>query len=141
MKIDQDYLKTMLEAFESAPAPVFYVRDFASTGLNYEDEEFVFHLGLLDDQGFVARDDRRPGYGLMRGADGTAAWSIVPLRLTAQGHEFLEALRNKEVWATIKREFKDASIGTLSTVAKKLAEAYAKRKIDALLNGETTFSA
>ena len=50
------------------------------------------------------------------------------------------ALRNKEVWATIKRDFKDVSIGTLVDVAKKLSEGYVKKKIDSLLNGERTFA-
>lgn len=58
---------------------------------------------------------------------------VVPLRLTAFGHEFLEALRNSQVWGTIKSEFKDASIGTLWRVSKDLLEAYTKRKISSLL--------
>ena len=51
MKIDQDYLKKMLEAFEDAPSPVFYVPDFREAGLNHCDPQFIFHLGILNDQG------------------------------------------------------------------------------------------
>ncbi|MEI7185956.1 DUF2513 domain-containing protein [Dickeya dianthicola] len=44
----------------------------------------------------------------------------MPLRLTAAGHDFIDALRNREVWATLKASFKDASMGTLMTVSKEL---------------------
>jgi Hypothetical protein (DUF2513) len=69
-------------------------------------DQFVFHMDILDDLGFLERDDREPGFGLTRGLDGHMSWSVLPLRLTAQGHHFIEALRNKEVWATLKRDFK-----------------------------------
>ncbi|HXT05550.1 MAG TPA: DUF2513 domain-containing protein [Roseiarcus sp.] len=140
MKIDQDYLRKMLEAFEASEGPVFYVSDFKAAALDHREDQFAFHLALLDDQEFVARDDGKLGFGLARAADGSSMWSLVRLRLTAQGHSFIEALRNKEVWATIKRDFKDVSIGTLVDVAKKLSEGYVKKKIDSLLNGERTFA-
>lgn len=54
----------------------------------------------------------------------------VPLRLTASGHDFLEAIRNKEVWATLKSGFKDASIGTLVTVSKKLLNRALTKQLD-----------
>jgi hypothetical protein len=66
------------------------------------------------------------------------SWAAIPLRLTAQGHQFIEALRNKEVWATLKRDFKDASVNTLWDVSKKLLEGYTKKKIEALLNGDVS---
>jgi len=91
--------------------------------------------GILDDQGFVEREDREPGFGLVRGIDGHVSWAAVPLRLTARGHQFIEALRNQEVWATLKRDFKDASINTLWDVAKKLLEGYTRSKIEGLLKG------
>jgi hypothetical protein len=138
MKIDHDYLKKMLEAFEAAPAPIFYVSDFRDAGLNFHEDQFIFHVGILADQGFVAREDRKPGFGLQRGADGSVSWSIVPMRLTAQGHDFIEALKNKEVWATIKKDFKDASISTLWDVSKKLLDGFVKKKIEGILNGEVS---
>jgi hypothetical protein len=49
-------------------------------------------------------------------------WSVIPLRLTAQGHEFLEALHNSKVWGMIKTKFKDASLGTLALAAKLALE-------------------
>lgn len=64
MKIDHDYLKRMLEAFEAAPTPIFRVSDFRDAGLEFQDDEFIFHIGILTDHGFIAREDRKPGFGL-----------------------------------------------------------------------------
>ena len=54
-------------------------------------------------------------------------------KLTWQGHEFLDNLREETVWNTIKDEFQDASLNTVTSVAKKLAEGYAKKKVEELL--------
>lgn len=133
MKIDHDYLKALLESCEASPRPIFYVRDLGGDSISYQNEKFVFHMALLVDQGLVEREDGRAGFGFMRGADGHGSWSIVPLRLTSAGHSFIETLKNKEVWATIKRDFKDASISTLMITAKKLGEGYLTKKISGLL--------
>jgi hypothetical protein len=136
MKINQDYLKKLLETFEAAQTPVVNILELQAAGLEYEDDLFVFHMNYLADLDFVERDDREPGYGLVRGMDGHMSWAVLPLRLTAQGHQFIEALRNKEVWATLKRDFKEASVNTLWDVSIKLLEGYTRNKIERLLKGE-----
>jgi hypothetical protein len=136
MKIDQDYLKKLLEAFEAAPTPIVDIDELEKSGIEYDTDQFVFHMGILTDQGFIERDDREPGFGLVRGIDGHMSWAAIPLRLTARGHEFIEALRNKEVWATIKHSFRDASVNTLWDVSRRLLEGYAQKKIEQLLNGK-----
>ena len=55
-------------------------------------------------------------------------------KLTWEGHEFLDNLREESVWNKIKDEFQDASLNTVTSVAKKLAEGYAKKKVEELLN-------
>jgi hypothetical protein len=45
------------------------------------------------------------------------------------GHQFIEALSNEEVWATIKHSFPNADITTLEIVALQLLEDYARKKI------------
>jgi hypothetical protein len=69
-------------------------------------------MKILNDQGFVEQDDGTSGFGLIKGADGYSSWSVLPLRLTASGRQFVEALSNREVWSTIKKSFKDTSITT-----------------------------
>lgn len=132
MRIDQEYLKGVLEAFEASHTPTTDIQELEQAGFSYQEDKFIFHLSILADQHFVERE-QGDGLGYRRGVDGYISWAVVPLRLTAAGHEFLEALRNSEVWDTIKSEFKDASIGTLWRVSKELLEGYTKKKVTSLL--------
>lgn len=132
MKINQDYLKKLLDAFESSPTPSVDLRYLEKAGLFDDQNLFVFHMQLLDDKGFVEREDKGLGFGYDKSADGAVQWSVLPLRLTATGHEFIETLRNKEVWLTITTKFKDASLDTLWSVSKKLFEGFTKKKIEDL---------
>jgi len=132
MKIDHEYLKNLLIAFEDSPEPDTNIRELLEAGFNYNDPKFVFHMRLLDDQGLIARTDGKPGFGLYLGADDGGSWGVLPLRLTSRGHDFIADLRQKEVWNSVKENFKDASMSTLVDVAKQLAQRYAKQKIKAL---------
>jgi uncharacterized protein DUF2513 len=135
VKIDQDYLKHLLAACQASEKPTFDIEDLKAARFDYADPRLEFHLMILADQDFIEQDGGYSGIGLAKSADGGyVQWSVLPLRLTASGHQFVEALSNKEVWAAIKRGFKDASITTLRNVALKLLEGYATKKIDNLLN-------
>ncbi|CAH7063718.1 DUF2513 domain-containing protein [Vibrio crassostreae] len=132
MKIDQEYLKGLLAAFEAAEFPITNIQELEQKGFSNQCDQFLFHLKILSDQGLVEREQGH-GLGYERDLSGKIYWSVVPLRLTAKGHEFIEALHNSEVWDTIKSEFGDASIGTLWRVSKDLLEGYTKKKVTALL--------
>jgi hypothetical protein len=134
VKIDQDYLKRLLQACQAAEKPTFDIEDLKAAGFDYNDKQFEFHMKIFDDQRLIEQDDGDAGFGLIKSVDGFASWSVLPLRLTASGDQFIEALANEEVWSTIKHSFKDASIVTLKAVALKLLDGFAKKKIDALLS-------
>ncbi|HEJ7159845.1 MULTISPECIES: DUF2513 domain-containing protein [Serratia] len=129
MKIDQDYVKRLLDLFETCPIAEVNINYLNQSGINNNTDNFVFHMRILQDGGFITRCDGRPGFGMEVGLNGHRMWSCVPLRLTAKGHDFIEALHQKEVWEALKKNFKDASISTMSTVAKQLAAGFAKKKI------------
>jgi len=133
MYIDQDYLKGLLETCQASGKPTFDIEDLKAAGFDYGDQQFEFHMRILADQNLIELDDGDRGIGLTKGADGFLSWSVLPLRLTASGHDFTEALKNKEVWETLKSGFKNASITTLKTVALKLLESYTQKKIDEML--------
>ncbi|MBH2824059.1 DUF2513 domain-containing protein [Serratia marcescens] len=129
MKINKEYIKNLLELFELAPTVDVNISYLSLSGIDYNTDEFVFHMRILQDGGFVVRSDNRSGFGLVEGADGYRSWGVVPLRLTSNGHDFIEALRQKEVWEAVKSNFKDASLTTLADVAKQLAAGFAKKKV------------
>lgn len=129
MKIEHDYLKKLLEAGQASEKPTFDIEDLKTAGFDYGDPKFEFHMMILADHGFIKQDDGSPGFGLTKSLDGFCQWSVLPLRLTSSGHQFIEALSNEEVWARIKHGYPDASIATLEVVALKLLEDYAQKKI------------
>lgn len=133
MKIDHEYLKGLLEAFEASGEPHTDIRKLQEAGFDYSTYEFLFHMRLLDDRNLIARTDGKYGIGFFEAADDGGAWGVLPLRLTASGHDFLDALRNKEVWNTVKAGFKDASIGTLVDVSRRLLDGFIQKKIDGIL--------
>lgn len=128
MKIDQEYLKGLLEAFESAVNPTTDIKELSAAGFPYQTDEFVFHMRLLEDRGLIEGLGSGSGFGYTQ-TRATYSWAVVPLRLTADGHDFIEALKQKEVWQTIKTDFKDASLATMVSAARSLAEGFAKKKV------------
>ncbi|EGQ9976466.1 DUF2513 domain-containing protein [Vibrio vulnificus] len=136
MKIDKEYLKSLLEAFESAEGPLTNIRELEAKGFHYDDDKFAFHTDLLVDKGYIesfaTQQSRGAGYRLM--GSGERVWSVVPLRLTAFGHDFIESLNEPNVWREIQTNFKDASLDTTISVAKDLAKGYAKQKVKSLLD-------
>lgn len=88
-------------------------------------------MRLLYDNGLIIRTDGKQGFGHEYHANinGYDYLSLpVPLRLTARGHDFIADLRQKEVWQTIKTNFKDEGISTLMGLSKSLAMGFAKKK-------------
>ncbi|NLU14783.1 MAG: DUF2513 domain-containing protein [Serratia liquefaciens] len=130
MKIDHDYLKGLLEAFEASNHPQTDITELNELGFDCRTDDFVFHMRLLEDRGLMSRSDGRSGFGMVETLDGQFHWAVMPLRLTASGHDFIEALRNKEVWSALKSGFKDASMGTLVTVSKQLLDRALKKQLD-----------
>lgn len=134
MKIDHDYLKGLLEAFEASETPDTDIDRLGQLGCNCETDAFIFHMRLLDDRGLITRTDNESGFGVIENLDGMLHWVVMPLRLTAAGHDFLDALRNQEVWSTLKTGFKDASMGTLMTVSKELFNRALNKQLDRIFD-------
>lgn len=133
MKLDQQYLKDLLIAFEKTYGPDTMLSELEDNGFNRYDQNFIFHIRLLCDYELIVRVDGKPGFGhIMSNELGEGveySWLEVPLRLTARGHDFIADLRQKEVWQAIKTNFKDEGIGTLMSVSKSLAKGFARKKI------------
>ena len=127
MRIDQDYLKSLLTTFLESADSFSELRHFQKRGIEV-DQKFLFHMQLLEDQSFVEPLNKGEGLGYVVALGGNFEWISKPLRLTASGHEFAEALNRKEVWEMLKSGFKDASLSTLATASKELLTAFAKKQ-------------
>ncbi|WP_182629617.1 DUF2513 domain-containing protein [Pantoea hericii] len=128
MKINQQYLKDLLIAFEDNEGPQTNILELQEAGFDFSEQLFIFHMRLLDDKNLIARIDGEPGFGFYTGADDSGSWAVLPLRLTAQGHDFIQALRQKEVWNSVKENFKDVGMSTLIDVSKELAKGFALKQ-------------
>ena len=58
----------------------------------------------------------------------------VPIRLTQAGHDFANALNNKEVLEKLKAEFKNAPFKVVFEGGQKLLEHFFKNKLDELIS-------
>ena len=129
MKIDQEYLKSLLNTFIESPRSFIWVADFIDNEIEIDDK-FLFHIQILEDQKFVECLDKKSEIGYEITLGGEFEWSSRPLRLTAVGHEFVEAINRDEIWLVIKKEFKTASLSTLQCAASSLLLAFAKKQIN-----------
>ncbi len=138
MKIDSEYMKGLLDAFEASDTPLTDIHKLQEAGYSYEDDIFVFHMDILLDKGLIESKSTSGGIGYGLTGNGGRFWSVVPLRLTAQGHDFIDSLNEPDVWENIQKNFKDSSIDTIKSVAKDLAKGFAKKKVTELLSGSSS---
>ena len=128
MKIDQGYLKKILNTFLDARRSFVWPADILASGIEMDDK-FLFHIQILEDQHFIECLDKRSDIGYEIALGGEFEWNSRPLRLTASGHEFAEALNRDEIWEILKADFKEASLSTLTTAATTLLDAFARKQL------------
>ncbi len=133
MKIDQEYLRKMLNSFIESERSFVWVADIMQQGIEIDDK-FLFHMQILEDQQFIECLDKKSDLGYEIALGGNFTWNSRPLRLTASGHEFLEAINRPEIWEVLKAEFKDASLSTLKSAAQTLLLAFAKKQLGRYLD-------
>mgnify|MGYP000064805691 FL=1 len=126
MKRDMAVIRKLLFAIEENPNSI------EVDGVS--EDTIKYHLALLISANLVD--------GVVVEQNTKDEQSEIPLFVTVKslnwnGHEFIANLREDHVWSAIKRDFKDASFSTLVGVGKQLAEGYAKKKVEFLLNSES----
>lgn len=128
MQIDQTYLKTILNTFIESTRSFIWVADIMEHGIEMDDK-FLFHMQILEDQQFIECLDKQSDLGYEIHLGGQFKWNSRPLRLTAAGHEFVDAINRKEIWDVLQTEFREASLSTLKSAAKTLLLAFAKKQL------------
>jgi hypothetical protein len=66
----------------------------------------------------------------INGIHGEYYISVVPWRLTADGHDFASAITKPSVLIAIKNKFKTEGIGAVIEIAKKIAVKQAEKLLD-----------
>lgn len=93
----------------------------------FSENQVYYHIKLMAQANLVEAKDWSTGDG--------PEWVVTSL--TNKGHDFLDIIRQESVWSTVKSEFKESSLETVISVSKDLAEGWAKKKVEALLSGNS----
>lgn len=113
MQLDKDLVREILLAVEASKED-----PSGWTQLNLEGREALevsYHVMLLHEAGFIVGDDLTTDDGL--------EW--LPKRLTYKGHEFLDTVRDGEVWRRTKAGAEKAGVAGLGLLLE-LGKAYGK---------------
>ncbi len=109
MKRDDDLIRQLLMEFEAAS---HWELEFVSTmGMPENDEKALYHVLLLEDQGLVV--SKHEGV----------------YRLTSQGHDFLQAIRNDGIWARTKAAVAEEGGNATLAILRDLATGFLKKQI------------
>ncbi|MBH03982.1 MAG: hypothetical protein CMP08_07645 [Xanthomonadales bacterium] len=130
MRQDPDYLKLLLNQIQASPEPWPYLSEIENETIE-ADAKMLFHLELLEDDGFIKGPEGVKSFAFHRdGADYLCG--DPPIRLTAKGHQFIEAMDQPEIWQTLKAEAPRASVTTMFDIAKYGLLASAKASGEAI---------
>jgi len=114
MKLDKDLVREILLAIEANEDDPYNA--FVMELPEREDIEVSYHLMLLHEAGFIHAQNLSSPSGI----------SWYPMRLTYSGHEFLDTVRNGEVWELTKAGAE--KVGSVSIgLMLELGKAYAKQ--------------
>ncbi|MFG0771308.1 DUF2513 domain-containing protein [Vibrio plantisponsor] len=124
MKRDMALIRRLLISIEKHPDRI--------SGFKFEDykpEDINYHVALLIDAGLLEGD-----YVRSHSTSSMAPTRFVITSMTWSGHEFLDNLRQEDIWNVIKTKFKDDSVATVIAVAKELAVNFAKKKLKSIMD-------
>ncbi|MDP2738979.1 MAG: DUF2513 domain-containing protein [Pseudorhodobacter sp.] len=110
MKRDDDYIRDLLLKYEGEEDWLLFMPG-ETLGSGEDEWKERYHALLLMDQGLLAT----VGKGTMR--------------LTSQGHDFLEAVRDEGIWSRTKDAVRDTGGSATLEIVKALATGFLKKKI------------
>jgi hypothetical protein len=142
MQIDNLYIKKLLDRILEHNCADFDIGMFSDLWDNDEDldarHKFVFHFEIFVDQGFVVSSTGSGGIGIRHNGNKADPYvfSIIPLRLTAAGHQFAAALNKPDVFKILKDKFNNDGPFEFVKAAIKLSSKVADRKLSSYLDDE-----
>lgn len=112
MKRDNDYLRKLLFKIESSDNYLIFVP--LTFGMSDEQHKEYYHVQLLCDAGYLVKlnETKNSGY-----------------RLTSQGHDFIEAIRDKGIWEKTKDAVAETGGNATMDILKTLAQGLLRKKV------------
>jgi uncharacterized protein DUF2513 len=124
MKLDMDLVRELLFALERKPGP-WSLRRTEITIEGHDQTEIGYHLNRMYEAGFIC------GEVLRSTSTAERIIEVIPFDLTWQGHQFLETVRDPELWRKTKAGAR--GIGSVGVdVLKDIAKGIIKKKIKQL---------
>ncbi len=122
MKRDMDLIRELLLKLEALPMRrsgiVSITPDATEIAVpGYDVDQIDYHLSQLREAGFIDEGGARPMFGI-----GFRC-------LTWAGHDFLDSVRNPEIWAKTKKGA-EAAGGFTVDLLKDLAKGFVKKQIE-----------
>jgi hypothetical protein len=125
-----EYTSKLLQTFENAKTPFITFSDFKVP----LDDEFHFHyLNLIENSLITDINLSNINMGICSTDCGVSFTEGIDIRISQRGHDFVNALTNKNILNQLKNDFKGAPFKSLFDISQKLAEHYLKNKLDDIL--------
>ena len=122
MRRDDDLLRKLMLDLELAKSRIFHSHEVSG----YTQDQVAYHLALILKAGFA--EGGVPRY-LSDGSDPTIPSAVVVSRLTPDGHDFIDEVRDDAVWANVKERTAKVGGSVSLEVLKQLAGAVAKQMV------------
>lgn len=112
MKRDNDYLRELL--FKTENSDDYLIFAIPTLGMSPGEQKAYYHIQLLSDAGYVVkvRDTENSGH-----------------RLTFQGHDFIEAIRDEGIWEKTKKTVAETGGNATLEMVKAIASGLLKKKL------------
>ena len=128
MKIDYEYIENILEVFLESELPTVDWESFSKIR-NNDEHKFVFHIEIMVDKRLIVGALKDGKIGINRTYNDYII-SIVPWRLTADGHDLANAITKPSILAIIQNKFKQEGLSAVIGIAKKIAEKQALKLLE-----------
>ncbi len=134
MRIDYNYISEILSVFLDSDEPVVWTLGFQNL-ISADESKFFFHLVILAEKGIISSAlSGGGGIGIQySGHSDEYNYSDIPLRLTADGHDFAGAITKPDVIEIIATRFKQEGLSAVVGLAKKIAVNKAEKVLEDVL--------
>ena len=131
--MDHELIKKILLNLEESETAYTKLKTVAENlGLNFDDapdEAFVYNCELIANKKLIIDENGTYKIGRKFGEPSKIIFFPIGFRLTAEGHEYLSAIKKPAIWEKTKKIAGDAGLGTMIEAAKIVVSEAIKNAI------------